>query len=139
MDNARRYIYNLLDIQTRTAFVGRLSVSVTEIRNRLTWGQVLRGMVGRKSMKTLAEVAGGIIGAGLNRTSLAETFDLDEAPTEGLPGLRAWVILTAIGEDPAAWGVPNSVLPAGLNPKRTRDLLVRHLNQIQNYDALLAA
>src|SRR5690606_14729441 len=90
---------------------------------RLSWGEIVAGKARRLNLKALAEFAQHHCGGGMNRTSLAQVFDLDEPPADGAIAFRAWVLLTAINENPAEWGVDDSVVPPGYDIDSLREQL----------------
>ncbi len=100
-------------------------MTTAALAERLGWGKLLAGCMFGVSggMKGISDRAQTAIGSNMNRTSLGHVLELDEPPTEGVVGFRAWVILTALGEDPEEWGVPSSVVPNAFDPDRLRELL----------------
>ncbi len=100
-------------------------MTTTELAERLGWGRLLAGqMFGYPGgMKAIERRAMAAIGSNMNRTSLREVLALTEAPTSGIVAFRAWVILTALGQDPETWGVPNDVVPPAHDHARLVELL----------------
>lgn len=100
-------------------------MTTAELAERLGWGRIVAGrLFGHTGgIKGIADRAQSVIGANMNRTSLGEVLRLEAAPTEGVIGFRAWVLLTALGENPEEWGVPGSVVPAASDPTKLAELL----------------
>jgi hypothetical protein len=99
----------------------------------LSWGdrlvlKVHRTHVGMKPyVDAIQHAVGRHIGA---RTTFAKLYDVDrvEALSE-VEAYRAWLLLTAMGENPDDWGVRASVVPQATDVERLRGLLqdlVRH-------------
>jgi hypothetical protein len=93
----------------------------------ITWGDALvikvhRTRVGLKPyVDAIQEAVGRNIGS---RTTFAKLYDVREASDlDELDGYRAWLLLTAIGEDPDDWGVRSSVVPRATDPAALRSFL----------------
>lgn len=91
-----------------------------------TWGDRLALTVRKRgglaaAWRRISSQVGPHLGS---RTTFAELFDLDDPPTDDVVSLRAWTLLTTIGENPSDWGLPTEgVLPPAFEPDRVRDLL----------------
>ena len=96
------------------------------LAERLTWGELLAGKARHLNIRKLSDLAQAHFGGKMNRTSLSDIYNLEAPPTTGIVGFRAWVILTAIEEDPDTWGVPVDVVPPAFDPERLREVLIRH-------------
>lgn len=93
---------------------------------KVGWGEALYLEVGLRSpgLKPVTDAirlaAGTQVGS---RNTFAKLFSLAEPPTSGEDGYRAWLLLTALGQDPAAWGISDDVVPPAVDCARLRDLV----------------
>jgi hypothetical protein len=91
------------------------------------WGEALLLEIHYRSpglnplVAAINEAAGGM---GV-RNTYAKLYDLEEPPGPEDPKdyFRAWLVLTALGQDPAAWGVSDEAVPAGYDISRLRGLV----------------
>lgn len=82
----------------------------------INWGQALRleatladgGL--RGAVDRITERLGRGFGS---RPTFAELFSLDDVPTKPIQRERAYLLLTALGQDPAAWGLADFNPPTG--------------------------
>jgi hypothetical protein len=59
------------------------------------------------------------------RNTYARLYAFTEPPTDDDPKdrFRAWLVLTALGQDPTAWGIADDAVPAGYDVKKLRRLV----------------
>jgi hypothetical protein len=94
----------------------------------VTWGDRLRLRVRREgglsaAVRAIHSQLGTHLGS---RTKFLELLNRPTPPSPtSVDGIRAWCLLSAIGEDPSAWGFPDEVLPPAFDPERVRTLLQR--------------
>jgi hypothetical protein len=93
----------------------------------LTWGDalVLKVHRTRHGMKpcvaAIQEAVGPWIGS---RTTFAKLYDVDRPDDlDASEAFRAWLLLTALGEDPAEWGIQESAVPRGFVAEQLRAVL----------------
>lgn len=87
-----------------------------------TWGEQLgaallryKRATGTKPTDVMAEVAEVL---GESRPTIGKLRDLRSVPEEPKLVARAFALLSAIGEDPEAWGLDLSRLPRAIDPER---------------------
>lgn len=72
-------------------------------------------------VRTINEVVGdqGV------RNTFARLYEYAEPPTDADPKdhFRAWLVLTALGQDPRAWGISDDAVPTGYDIDKVRDLV----------------
>lgn len=66
------------------------------------------------------EAVGESVGA---RTTFDKLQRLDDVPTHPKDRWRAWLLLTALGQDPADWHIDNDIVPPSHDVERLRDLV----------------
>lgn len=75
------------------------------------WGDQIRRISHRKlsAIASMARELDPLIG---KYDTFAKLYDFDECPTAPQDQIRAWVVITASGYDPAGLGISDDVLPA---------------------------
>lgn len=70
-------------------------------------------------VRTITEAAGHL---GV-RNTFAALYKYEQPPTAADPQdyFRAWLVLTALGQEPATWGIGDDAVPVGYDPDRLRD------------------
>lgn len=93
------------------------------------WGEALLLEVDHSTARGLSPLvrviteAAGKLGV---RNTYARLYTFTEPPTieeDPKDYFRAWLVLTALRQDPAAWGVGDDAVPPGYEISRLRDLL----------------
>jgi hypothetical protein len=102
-------------------------------RVELTWGDalVLKVHKTRVGLKPFVDSIQAAVGRHIgSRPTFAKLYDVESVDDlSEIEAYRAWLLLTAMGEDPDDWGVRASVVPQATNVERLRELLtdqVRH-------------
>lgn len=93
---------------------------------RIGWGEALHLEIHYRSpgIKPVVEAIHEAVGPDCgNRNTFAKLEDLSEPPTTRVWQWRAWLLLTALGQDPAAWHIPDDVVPAAYDTERLRTLV----------------
>lgn len=59
------------------------------------------------------------------RNTFAKLYEMDEPPDEDNPKdrYRAWLLLTALGEDPREWGISDDAVPPTTDQDALKDML----------------
>jgi hypothetical protein len=103
-----------------------MSTQQRKFVRQVGWGEALYLEVALRSPGLRTVVEDAIIPAvGKNvgsRNTFAKLFDLDAAPS-GTDGFRAWLLLTALGQDPAAWDIDDDIVPPAYEVSRLRGLV----------------
>lgn len=76
------------------------------------------------------------------RNTYARLYSFSEPPTiddDPKDYFRAWLVLTALGQDPGAWGIGDDAVPPGYNLKRLRHLVSVRTGWFRQTAALAAA
>lgn len=76
------------------------------------------------------------------RNTFARLYDYAEPPTAAQDPkdyFRAWLLLTALGQDPAAWSIGDDAVPPGYDKNRLRDLVTAASGWTSGIPALAAA
>ena len=92
------------------------------------WGEALYLEVHLRSpgLKQLTDAIRLAVGDHIGtRNTFAKLFEMSEPPTELDPKdrFRAWLVLTALGQDPAVWGISDDTVPPSTDVNRLRDLI----------------
>ena len=92
------------------------------------WGEALYLEVHLRSpgLKQLTDAIRLAVGDHIGtRNTFAKLFEMSEPPTELDPKdrFRAWLVLTALGQDPEAWGIGEDTVPPSTDTNRLRDLI----------------
>lgn len=80
------------------------------------WGESLRleAAMADGGLKCATDKIATLVGSSIgSRSTFATLFDLAEPPTEGRQAERAYLLLTALGQDPVNWGMANYEPPKG--------------------------
>lgn len=103
-----------------------MSTKQRKFERKIGWGQALFLEVGYHS-PGLKPVVGAIhraVGPDVGtRNTFAKLYDSDTAPESVKERWRAWLLLTALGQDPAAWQIGDDIIPAAHDLERLRDLV----------------
>jgi hypothetical protein len=75
------------------------------------------------------------------RNTFARLYDYEEPPTSDDPRdyFRAWLVLTALGQDPAAWGIGDDAVADGYDLDKLRELVTAASGWLGVTAALAAA
>ena len=103
---------------------------------QVSWGEALvvaafrepRGLAG--AVERIHAAVGDFIGT---RNTFAKLLRVsDPSGLDARDEFRAWLLISAFGEDPVTWGIPDSVVPPSMDPERLRiDLRPRHDSNVQ--------
>lgn len=91
------------------------------------WGEALTLEIGHgPGLSPLVRVCNDAAGDQGVRNTYAKLYTYETPPTTDDPKdyFRAWLILTALGQDPAAWGIDDDAVPPGYEINRLRDLVL---------------
>lgn len=100
----------------------------TKFRRVVGWGDALLLEVNHNSpglgpvVKGIQAAVGRQIGV---RNTFAKLYSSDEAPEDEVDQFRAWLVLTALRQDPAEWNISDDVVPAGYDKEGLRTLVQR--------------
>lgn len=95
-------------------------------RRTVGWGEALILEVHlTPGLGPIVRVINSAVGDQGVRNTYARLYDYAEPPTSSEPKdyFRAWLVLTALGQDPNAWGVGDDAVPAGYDLNKVRDLV----------------
>lgn len=73
------------------------------------------------------------------RNTFAKLYDSPEPPVEEVDRFRAWLILTAIGQDPSAWGLSNDDVPPGYDARKLSKQVMAHSRCTARFPVLASA
>ena len=99
-----------------------------QFQRTVGWGEALYLEVHLRSpgLKQLTDAIRLAVGEHIGtRNTFAKLFDRGEPPDEMDPKdrFRAWLVLTALGQDPEAWGIGEDTVPPSTDTNRLRDLI----------------
>lgn len=103
------------------------------------WGEALILEVHLSpGLSPLVRTINAVVGDQGVRNTYARLYDYAEPPTAADPKdyFRAWLVLTALGQDPGAWGIGDDAVPAGYDIDKVRDLVLRSSGCISQSPAL---
>jgi hypothetical protein len=104
-------------------------VTQTMQRSELTWGDALvlkvhRARVGgtRVGLSPFVDAIRAAVGKHIGtRPTFAKLYDVTDVESMSeIERFRAWLLLTAIGEDPDDWGIRADVVPPAIDAERLR-------------------
>jgi hypothetical protein len=103
--------------------------STKRFRRTVGWGEALVLEVHYRSpglspvVKAIHSAVGKSIGV---RNTFAKLYDYEQPPADTTEQFRAWLVLTALGQDPSAWGISDEVVPKGYDLETLRTLVRSH-------------
>lgn len=98
----------------------------TKFTKRVGWGEALHLEIhyGSPGLKPVVDAIHSAVGPDVgSRNTFAKLEDMNEPPAERIWRWRAWLLLTALGQEPATWRIGDEVVPAGYDVDRLRDLV----------------
>lgn len=91
------------------------------------WGEALLLEVHYRSpgLNPLVTAINEAVGGMGVRNTYAKLYNYVQPPTAADPKdyFRAWLVLTALGQNPAEWGISDDAVPAGYDLERVRRLV----------------
>ncbi len=76
-------------------------------------------------LKPLTDAIRAAVGTHIGtRNTFAKLYEMDEPPTEARDRFRAWLVLTALGQDPNKWGIGDDAVPPATDKETLRDLVI---------------
>jgi hypothetical protein len=106
------------------------------------WGEALILEVHlTPGLSPIVRVINAVAGDQGVRNTYARLYDYAEPPTADDPKdyFRAWLLLTALGQKPSAWGIGDDAVPAGYDQDKLRDLLTAASGWLGRTPALATA
>ena len=94
----------------------------------VTWGPAIYAEIRtyKGGLKRIVQIALDEVGPTVGvRATFAKLFDLDAPPSAPADRLRAWIVITALGEDPEDWGLSTDDIPKSINVNHLREVLIR--------------
>lgn len=79
-------------------------------------------------LKPLTDAIRTAVGSHIGtRNTFAKLYEMTEPPDRANPKdrYRAWLLLTALGQDPAAWGIGDDAVPPSTDQNALRGMLSR--------------
>lgn len=94
-----------------------------------TWGDGIKrqAQATDRVVSAIRSLAGDFYGT---TNTFAKLHGMEEAPTDPTWRFRAWLLLTAWGFDPAAWGIEVD-FPSALDLKRLKRQMDRHPDLVE--------
>lgn len=105
-----------------------MSTQQRKFQKKVGWGEALYLEVHFRSpgLRQLTDAIRTAVGTHIGtRNTFAKLFEMDEPPTETDPKdrFRAWLVITALGSDPAEWGIGDDAVPPSTDKIVLRDLV----------------
>lgn len=97
-------------------------------RRTVGWGEALILEIHLSpGLSPLVRVINAAAGDQGVRNTFARLYEYAEPPTAADPKdyFRAWLLLTALGQSPKAWGIGDDAVPPGYDRDRLRDLVIQ--------------
>lgn len=91
------------------------------------WGEAIQLEVHFRSpgLKPVVDAIHRAVGTSIgSRNTFAKLYECDDAPATDIERWRAWLLLTALGQDPVAWRIDDSVVPPAYDVERLRTLVL---------------
>lgn len=95
-----------------------------KFRRQVGWGEALVLEVHYRSpgLKPVVDAIQKAVGDVGTRNTFAKLFDVIDEPV-GKDRWRAWLLLTALGQDPSEWNIGDDVVPPAYDPDKLRTLV----------------
>lgn len=109
------------------------------------WGEALQLEVLHSpvspGLNPIVKVANAVAGDLGVRNTYAKLYDYAEPPKRDQDPrdcFRAWLVLTALGQNPAAWGVSDEAVPSGYDLNKLREQVTAASGWLNQIPALAA-